>query len=189
MQIGEKIKEIREQKGITLQELAKLTGFSSAILSQIENRLESPSLGTLLKIAKDCENVIWVKEASWDLWQIKDVINKTEKDFLVLSWDDSITYDLIKSWWDWVISVASNCIPKEVVNFVDLCISCSPKAKELNDYYNEFFTKLFIQTNPLPAKTFLADKWLIEEAFRLPICKIDNNEKKIFLDVVKKYNF
>ncbi len=144
---------------------------------------------TLLKISKDCKNVIWVKEASWDLEQIKDVINKTEKDFLVLSWDDSLTYDLVKNGWWWVVSVASNCIPKEVVNFVDLCLSCSPKAKELNNYYNEFFTKLFIQTNPLPAKTFLADKWLIEEEFRLPICKMDDNEKKIFLDVVKKYNF
>ena len=50
--IGQKIKSIREDKGITLQELANITGFSSAILSQIENHLESPSLGTLFKIAK-----------------------------------------------------------------------------------------------------------------------------------------
>ena len=52
VEIGEKIKEIRENKGLSLQELSKLTGFSSAILSQIENHLESPSLGTLMKIAK-----------------------------------------------------------------------------------------------------------------------------------------
>ena len=52
IEIGKKIKEIRENKGISLQELSKLTGFSSAILSQIENHLESPSLGTLFKIAK-----------------------------------------------------------------------------------------------------------------------------------------
>jgi transcriptional regulator with XRE-family HTH domain len=53
--IGEKIKNIRENKGITLQELSKITGYSSAILSQIENHLESPSLGTLFKIAKALE--------------------------------------------------------------------------------------------------------------------------------------
>jgi len=52
IEIGKKIKEIRESKGMSLQELSKLTGFSSAILSQIENHLESPSLGTLFKIAK-----------------------------------------------------------------------------------------------------------------------------------------
>ncbi len=52
MSIGAKIKEIRENKGLSLQELAKLTGYSAAILSQIENHLEAPSLGTLLKIAR-----------------------------------------------------------------------------------------------------------------------------------------
>ena len=55
IEIGKKIKEIRENKGISLQQLSKLTGFSSAILSQIENHLESPSLGTLFKIAKALE--------------------------------------------------------------------------------------------------------------------------------------
>jgi len=50
--IAEKIKSIREEKGLSLQELSKITGYSSAILSQIENHLESPSLGTLFKIAK-----------------------------------------------------------------------------------------------------------------------------------------
>jgi transcriptional regulator with XRE-family HTH domain len=55
IKIGEKIKDIRENKGLSLQDLSKLTGFSSAILSQIENHLESPSLGTLLKIARALE--------------------------------------------------------------------------------------------------------------------------------------
>ncbi len=55
IKIGKKIKEIRENKGISLQELSKLTGFSSAILSQVENHLEAPSLGTLFKIAKALE--------------------------------------------------------------------------------------------------------------------------------------
>jgi transcriptional regulator with XRE-family HTH domain len=52
IKVGERIKELRLKKGITLQELAEKTGFSSAILSQIENHLISPPLGILLKIAK-----------------------------------------------------------------------------------------------------------------------------------------
>jgi transcriptional regulator with XRE-family HTH domain len=50
--VGEKIKKIREEKGISLQEFAKRSGFSSALLSQIENHLVSPPLGTLIKVAK-----------------------------------------------------------------------------------------------------------------------------------------
>jgi dihydrodipicolinate synthase/N-acetylneuraminate lyase len=42
--------------------------------------------------------------------------------------------------------------------FVDLCLIGDSKAKQLNDKYNEFFNKIFIQTNPLPTKTYLASK-------------------------------
>lgn len=50
--IGEKIKQMRRSRGMSLQQLAEATGFSSAILSQIENHLVSPPLGTLIRIAK-----------------------------------------------------------------------------------------------------------------------------------------
>lgn len=50
--VGAKIKKIREEKGISLQEFARRSGFSSALLSQIENHLVSPPLGTLIKVAK-----------------------------------------------------------------------------------------------------------------------------------------
>jgi len=52
IKVGEKIKKLREEKGISLQEFAQRTGFSSAILSQIENHMVSPPLGTLIAVAK-----------------------------------------------------------------------------------------------------------------------------------------
>jgi transcriptional regulator with XRE-family HTH domain len=50
--VGEKVKVLRESKGLSLKELADLTGFSTALLSQMENHLVSPSLGTMIKLAK-----------------------------------------------------------------------------------------------------------------------------------------
>ncbi len=50
--VGEKIKTLREQKGLLLKDVADRTGFSSALISQMENHLVSPSLGTLIKLAK-----------------------------------------------------------------------------------------------------------------------------------------
>ncbi len=144
---------------------------------------------TLLKIIQKSKNVVWVKEASWDLNQMKEVIEKTPDNFAVLSGDDSLTYDLIKMWWDWILSVASNSIPSEMKEFVDLCLISDSKAKQLNDKYNEFFNKIFIQTNPLPTKTYLASKWIIKEEFRLPMCKMDEKEKKEFLDFIKENNY
>ncbi len=52
IRVGERIKTLREQKNLSLKELADLTGFSTALLSQMENHLVSPSLGTMIKIAK-----------------------------------------------------------------------------------------------------------------------------------------
>jgi transcriptional regulator with XRE-family HTH domain len=52
VRVGEKIKVLREQKGLSLKELADLTGFSTALLSQMENHLVSPSLGTIIKMAR-----------------------------------------------------------------------------------------------------------------------------------------
>ncbi|MEW6374713.1 MAG: cupin domain-containing protein [Thermodesulfobacteriota bacterium] len=51
IRVGEKIKELREKNGLSLKGLADLTGFSTALLSQMENHLVSPSLGTMIKLA------------------------------------------------------------------------------------------------------------------------------------------
>ena len=52
MKVCENIKAIREDQGLSLQELAGRTGYSTAVLSQIENHLVSPSLGTMVHLAK-----------------------------------------------------------------------------------------------------------------------------------------
>ena len=50
LQIGEKIKRFREDNNLTLKDMAERTGFSTAVLSQIENHLISPPLGTLVRL-------------------------------------------------------------------------------------------------------------------------------------------
>jgi DNA-binding XRE family transcriptional regulator len=53
--VGERIKKLRNDKNLSLQVLSERTGFSQAMLSQIENHVISPSLGTLIKLAKALE--------------------------------------------------------------------------------------------------------------------------------------
>ncbi len=55
LKVGEKIRDLREQKGLSLREMADRTGYSSALLSQIENHMVSPPLGAMIKIAKALE--------------------------------------------------------------------------------------------------------------------------------------
>jgi len=52
LQIGEKIKRFREDNSLTLKDMAQRTGLSTAVLSQIENHLISPPLGTLIRLTR-----------------------------------------------------------------------------------------------------------------------------------------
>lgn len=50
--IGRTILKMRKERGMTLDQLAALTGFSKGYLSKIENLLSVPPIGTLSKIAQ-----------------------------------------------------------------------------------------------------------------------------------------
>ena len=50
--IGKKIKTLRKERKLTLQDVANETGFSPALISQIENNNVSPPIATLSKIAR-----------------------------------------------------------------------------------------------------------------------------------------
>ena len=143
---------------------------------------------TLVEIIKQAPNVVWIKEASGSLQQMKEVIAATSDDFVVLSGDDGLVYDLIKNGWDGSISVTSNCEPKVMKDFVDSCLAGEEKASQTNDILQELFTQLFIQTNPLPTKTYLAQRWIISENFRLPICSMDEPQRTDFLNFIGTYN-
>ncbi|MBI4773688.1 MAG: helix-turn-helix transcriptional regulator [Deltaproteobacteria bacterium] len=50
--VGERVKQVREQKGLTLEDLASRTGYTTELLKEIEEELVSPPLGVLIKLSK-----------------------------------------------------------------------------------------------------------------------------------------
>lgn len=58
VRVGDRIRRFRELRGLSLQQLAERTGFSAALVSQIENRMMSPSLGALVKIANAFDTTV-----------------------------------------------------------------------------------------------------------------------------------
>lgn len=51
LNLGNKIRNLRKQRALTLQEVSDLTGLSKPLLSQIENNLAAPPIATLIKIS------------------------------------------------------------------------------------------------------------------------------------------
>jgi len=52
MQLGKKIRDLRFRRGLTVQQLADLSGLSKGFISQVENDRTSPSLATLRDLAR-----------------------------------------------------------------------------------------------------------------------------------------
>ena len=50
--IGERIRKLREEKGLSLEDLSRLTGFEVEFLSSMEKNEAQPQLGTVIKLSK-----------------------------------------------------------------------------------------------------------------------------------------
>jgi transcriptional regulator with XRE-family HTH domain len=50
--IGERIKSLREQKGMSLEDMSRITGFDADFLLKIEKNDIAPQLGTIIKLSK-----------------------------------------------------------------------------------------------------------------------------------------
>ena len=159
------------------------------ILYNIKGRtgvnIETP---TLLKLAKECPNIIAVKEASGNLVQIKDVVENSEDEFIVLSGDDNISLDLIEFGGNGVVSVASNLFPKSMSDMVALALQGKmAEAREIEKLLAPFFQVCFVETNPIPIKTALAKYGWCLESFRLPICTLeDENHRDLLYSVLEE---
>ncbi len=78
---------------------------------------------TTLRLARDCENIVAVKEASGNLSQIMEILRDRPDDFRVLSGDDAITFALIALGGDGLISVASNEAPDMMARLVNFALN------------------------------------------------------------------
>ncbi|CCK78839.1 helix-turn-helix domain-containing protein [Desulfobacula toluolica] len=57
-EVGKRIKELREERGISIEDLSHLTGFEVSKLQNIESGLEKPQLGTVMKLSKALDSAM-----------------------------------------------------------------------------------------------------------------------------------
>ena len=76
--IGDRIKTMREEKGLTLDELSYLTGFDVELLASIEKKEIQPQLGTVIKLSKALDSA-FVRVISGAGNQLYSVTRKDEQ--------------------------------------------------------------------------------------------------------------
>jgi transcriptional regulator with XRE-family HTH domain len=56
--VGKRIRQLREERGISIEALSDLTGFEVYRLENIENGTEKPKLGTVMKLSKALDSAV-----------------------------------------------------------------------------------------------------------------------------------
>ncbi len=125
---------------------------------------------TCLRLAREFENIIGVKEASGNISQMDEIIKNKPADFMVISGDDGITFPLITLGAVGVISVIGNAFPREFSRMVRLALDGDyDKAREIHHRFTELFSLLFVDGNPAGVKCLLNAMGFIENELRLPL--------------------
>lgn len=142
---------------------------------------------TLLRLA-EIDNISAVKEASGDMEQIRDVINRVPDDFDVLSGDDNLTFEIMKLGGRGVVSVLSNILPGPMKAMTHAALQGNLEvAESINSGLSELFELCFIETNPQPIKTMLAAEGFCEEVFRLPMTSMLPENRNKVLAALESY--
>src|SRR5688572_19949069 len=119
---------------------------------------------TTLRLARDVENIVAVKEASGNLSQIMEILRSRPEGFRVISGDDSLTLALIALGADGLISVASNEAPEMMSRMNDLALAGKwEEARAVHYHLLPLMEANFIESSPGPVKAAMALMGLIEE--------------------------
>ena len=145
------------------------------------------SLETVKRLARECKNIVGIKEAGGSCDRVSQLRAATGPQFTILSGDDSLTLPFMSVGAQGVISVASNLIPREVSQMVRLFASGKAAAAlKIHQRFYPLFKDLFIETNPTPVKAALAMMKLIEEEYRLPLVPMDPKNWDLLRTTLKR---
>ena len=116
------------------------------------------------------DNIVGIKEASGNISQMSTILNSVDEKFLVLSGDDALALPLMSLGGHGLISVASNEIPAEMTHLIQLALENNfPAARALHRRYLSLMEINFVESNPIPVKTALAEMGLLKPVWRLPL--------------------
>jgi 4-hydroxy-tetrahydrodipicolinate synthase len=135
---------------------------------------------TVARLA-EIKNIVAIKEATGDMKQVSNVIRLCGDRITVISGDDFTTLTLMALGGKGVISVSANVAPGDVTN---MCRAWKEgnieEAQRLHYKLEPLNQAMFIETNPVPAKTALGMMGKIQEEVRLPLCPMsDANREKL----------
>jgi 4-hydroxy-tetrahydrodipicolinate synthase len=118
-------------------------------------------------------NIVGLKEATGELKRASEVVSMCPDDFVVLSGDDINTLPILSVGGKGVISVVANVDPADIAETCNAFKAGNIElARKLHYKTMQLAVDLFIETNPIPAKTALMLMGKLNGQLRLPLAPL-----------------
>jgi len=125
---------------------------------------------TTLRLARDFDNIIGIKEASGDFEQALYLLRDKPADFMIISGEDKLALPLVLAGGDGVISVIGQGLPKEFSEMIRLGLDGrSKEAFEIFYKVLDSIDLIFEEGNPSGIKCLLSILGISPERVRLPL--------------------
>ena len=133
---------------------------------------------TSLRLARDVNNIIAIKEAGNSPEQYKILIENKPTDFLVISGDDDLVLDVVLQGGSGVISVIGQALVKDFSEMIHFGLKGNrDAAKTIEKKVMPLIGLIFEENNPAGIKAVLQQLGLCEDLVRLPLVAATNDLK------------
>lgn len=130
------------------------------------------SADTTLQLARECPNIIGIKEASGNIGQVMQILRDKPEHFQVISGDDALTCPMVALGASGVISVIANALPKEMSTMVHLALKGDmKKALPLHYRMLPLMNAIFDEGNPTGIKSLMETQGQLSNVLRMPLVK------------------
>ena len=145
------------------------------------------SVKLVLRLTRDFKNIVGIKEAQGNLAVVTQLLAGRPNGFKVYSGDDFTSVSTNYLGADGCISVIANVIPREFRQLMwDSMNGDIAKANAVFYKYFQLMDLMFIESNPIPVKTALAYKGMMQEVFRSPLCAMEAKNREALINEMKQ---
>jgi 4-hydroxy-tetrahydrodipicolinate synthase len=143
---------------------------------------------TTLRLARDFENIVAVKEAGNNQQQYLELIKDKPHDFMVISGDDDLALGVVLAGGSGVISVIGQAFPKDFSQMIHFGLQGKAKeAYELHFKLMDVTSMIFEENNPAGIKAVFNGLGLCDATVRLPLVEASDNLKNRINSYISNY--
>lgn len=144
---------------------------------------------TTIRLAKNCANIVGIKEASGNFNQYSEIMRDKPDNFLLISGDDGTFLPMAALGARGLISVLGNALPETISTLVSTALENDfESARRLHSKVLDIIDLCFVEGNPAGIKAILHQKGLCMNDVRLPLVEVSENTVEAITAELQRLN-